>query len=214
MLKWAKGSKSGRSSSGQAARVGLAELRRASARLLRRKDSSSSKSKNASTACKVKDAHADNSPPPPAIPPRKRNPSNTSCPALEEGVIKQATVRSLRQNDPGSSSSGRPAAALPTNKKTCAKKNGTFTNADVLALSVNSDNGSLYMQLDKIPVAVQSKIKSGRKVLEDISNQSYRDIIHDLQDELSQLTTTDEEDRHAHGAPVPLTRNYMQLFCR
>lgn len=74
------------------------------------------------------------------------------------------------------------------------------------------DNGSsLYMQLDKIPVAVQqtSSMSSSsymaaanlkRKALEDISNQAYRHIIHSLQDELAQMSDAEAEAQSVAGS--------------
>lgn len=76
------------------------------------------------------------------------------------------------------------------------------------------DNGSsLYMQLDKIPVAVQSQslrninllcsstvASSKRKALEDISNQAYRQIIHSLQDELAELARAEEQQQQQQEA--------------
>ena len=69
------------------------------------------------------------------------------------------------------------------------------------------------MQLDKIPVAVQSQslrnltllsstavASSKRKALEDISNQAYRQIIHSLQDELAELARAEEQQQQQQEA--------------
>ena len=231
MLKWAKGSKNGGSGHGSAARVSLADLRRASARLLRRKDSSKSKHRPVVHVNVEPDLVLTESapmPPAPAVPPRCSSTSsstsssstsssggcgssissssgsssaNQSADSLSvnlppattqlEGVIKQATVRRM--------STLRHSAALVETSSSTSRSGRTGrcktkkppTPAVVVSGNV-SDGGSssLYMQLDKIPVAVQST-SNKRKVLEDISNQAYRHIIHSLQQELAQLSADD-----------------------
>lgn len=251
MLKWAKGSKHGGHGPGHhgsTARVSLADLRRASAKLLRRKDSSSSKSKNNQSVnespndCKIganiSSTAADGScsPPPPLVPPRGSSTCNstyggsiivrTPTPASghSAGVIKQATVRrmstlrqarsaspvEIRGKRPGSSSSSC------TTSSSCSSNAGRRRPIDT-----GDNNSSLYMQLDKIPVAVQQTSSSSssfmaaanmkRKALEDISNQAYRHIIHSLQDELAQMSeaeadSADETRTLAEATLLPMNR--------
>ena len=81
MLKWAKGSKNGGSGHGSAARVSLADLRRASARLLRRKDSSKSKHRPVVHVNVEPDLVLTESapmPPAPAVPPRCSSTSSST----------------------------------------------------------------------------------------------------------------------------------------
>lgn len=87
------------------------------------------------------------------------------------------------------------------------------------------------MQLDKIPVAVQSQSRisssttttasSKRKALEDISNQAYRQIIHSLQDELAELARAEEEAEAAdadgtrtlaEATLLPMNRKFLFLL--
>ena len=66
-------------------------------------------------------------------------------------------------------------------------------------------NSSLYMQLEKIPVAVQSALSAchNRKILEDISNQAYRQIIRSLQQEMAQ-SPDEEPQQHEFEQPAIL----------
>ena len=221
MLKWAKGSKHGGSGHGSAARVSLADLRRASARLLRRKDSSSKK--HSPPAAKP-DLVIDNALPP-VIPPRcSSNVSNSSsgsestglnvpAAAHQEGVIKQATVRRM--------STLRQTATQPAKDEFHSLRRSGRSKSRDKSIDTNGDasdggNSSLYMQLDKIPVAVQCTAANKRKVLEDISNQAYRHIIHSLQEELAQLTADEEGTRlmeqSADTSLLPLARKFPSLY--
>ena len=153
MLKWAKGSKNGSSGPASTARVSLGDLKRASARLLGRKDSSKSKTSVVSVAAvaatppsPMTRAAPPDSPPPPQVPRRcsSHGPHPGTAPATpatpyQPSMIKQATVRrmsTLRQTQ---------------------RPNGdryTLRGAD----AGDADSISLYMQLDKIPVAVQTQL--------------------------------------------------------
>jgi hypothetical protein len=226
MLKWAKGSKHGGSGHGSAARVSLADLRRASARLLRRKDSSSKKhSPPAPVAISAKPDLVTDNALPPVIPPRcSSNVSNSSsgsestglnvpAAAHQEGVIKQATVRRM--------STLRQTATQPAKDEFHSLRRSGRSKSRDKSIDANGDasdggNSSLYMQLDKIPVAVQCTAANKRKVLEDISNQAYRHIIHSLQEELAQLTADEEGTRlmeqSADTSVLPLARKFPSLY--
>lgn len=267
MLKWAKGSKNGGHGPGHhgsSGRVSLADLRRASAKLLRRKDSSSSKSKNcpsheSPTTCKMgatisstTTADGSCSPPPPLVPPRGSSASNstyggsiivgTPTPASRStaGVIKQATVRRMSTLRQARSASPvelrgqykRPGSSSSSTSSSCSSNMGRTRRRPV----DTGDNGSsLYMQLDKIPVAVQQSSLSTsnaafmtaanlkRKALEDISNQAYRQIIHSLQDELAQMSdaeaeaqsrtdSADETRTLAEATLLPINRMLRNIF--
>ena len=269
MLKWAKGSKHGGHGPGHhgsAARVSLADLRRASAKLLRRKDSSLSKSKShltdpigspvASPATKTGAATSSaaeedgsSSPPPPLVPPRGSSVASmyggstvirTPTPASSRStsIIKQATVRrmsTLRQarssNDDSRRQPKRPGSSSSSSSSTCSSSRMRRKPMDT-----TDNNSSLYMQLDKIPVAVSQQVSTSasgsvlmaaahlkRKALEDISNQAYRQIIHSLQDELAQMSddaeaeaqsqsradSADETRTLAEATLLPMNRNYF-----
>ena len=238
MLKWAKGSKNGGHGSGHpTARVSLADLRRASAKLLRRKDSSSSKSnKNPSPSVAM---NADGSPPPPLVPPRGSSSSTyggsvgtPTSRVMSSGVIKQATVRRMstlrqaRSQSPAEDAIKRPSSSSSSCTTTSSSSGRASRRVDT------GDNGSsLYMQLDKIPVAVQqtssqsssaymAAVNLKRKALEDISNQAYRHIIHSLQDELAQMSSDaegeaagDNETRTlAEATLLPMNRQLIHCF--
>lgn len=227
MLKWAKGSKSGGSGSGHApGRVSLADLRRASAKLLRRKDSSSSKAKSAPLAEASVDE--DRSSPPPLVPPRgssamsSLHASTTTLATLttltngagsQQGVIRQATVRrmpTLRQSRSATPPLDKRPGSSSSESSSCSGLPGR------LERRAEPDNGSsLYMQLDKIPVAVQQNGK--RKALEDISNQAYRQIIRSMQDELARMSDADEPDAGetktlAEAVLLPISREFFSFF--
>ena len=101
-------------------------------------------------------------------------------------------------------------------------------------MDTGDNDSSLYMQLDKIPVAVQqlpSQSSSAymvafnlkRKALKDISNQAYRHIIHSLQ-ELAQMSSDegepaaqsvagDNETRTlAEATLLPMNRKSVETF--
>lgn len=218
MLKWAKGSKNGGHGPGQfgsAGRVSLADLRRASAKLLRRKDSSS-KSKNTTTPMVPKPVQSDSSPPP-LVPPRGSSTTTSTHP--HQGVIKQATVRrmsTLRHQNRSASPIRRPGSSSSSSSSTSSSSSSSSFNEICQErrnrikkpLIPDGDNSSsLYMQLDQIPVAVQHCVNnSKRKALEDISNQAYRHIITSLQDELAQLAD-DETRTLAEATLLPMNRN-------
>jgi len=116
-----------------------------------------------------------------------------------------------------------------------------FQHNRTQSASVEDNGSSLYMQLDKIPVAVQSQslrnltllsstavASSKRKALEDISNQAYRQIIHSLQDELAELARAEEQQQEDAAAAatadadgtrtlaeanlLPMNRKYSSSF--
>lgn len=224
MLKWAKGSKDGGLRSGHhgsAPRVSLADLRRASAKLLRRKSGTKTTmippSPRPAAAASPAIPQQDGDSPPPLVPPR----GSSATPLMgQQGVIKQATVRrmsTLRQTSsassparvkrPGSSSStcSSNGSGLSSPREIIQERRANKTKPAVMPDGDNSS--SLYMQLDHIPVAVQQCVNK-RKALEDISNQAYRHIIRSLQEELAQLA--DDETRTLAEAtllPVSNSRN-------
>ena len=280
MLKWAKGSKNGghNSSTGHhsgssAARVSLADLRRASAKLLRRKDSSSiTKSKNSPTSAATTRGSSPHdiktgtttssdgggrSPPPPLVPPRGSSaaschgisssygysggsvisaattPCSVRSASQKAGVIKQATVRrmsTLRQARSVSPVKDRVQQRRPDSTSSCTTNSSCSSSITsrrtkqkpTAVADTFADNGSsLYMQLDKIPVAVQQTAGASssvymstaaanlkRKALEDISNQAYRNIINSLQDELAQMS--DAEAEAARSASADETRTLAE----
>ena len=93
-------------------------------------------------------------------------------------------------------------------------------------MDTGDNDSSLYMQLDKIPVAIQqlpSQSSSAymvafnlkRKALKDISNQAYRHIIHSLQDELAQMSSDAEGEAAAQSVAAQTKRALWPkpLFC-
>lgn len=232
MLKWAKGSKNGGEGAGHqfgsAGRVSLADLRRASAKLLRRKDSSKSSVKNM-TSLPASIAEFGSSSPPPLVPPRGSSTSSTTTTTTtttinHQDVIKQATVRrmsTLRHQTrsaspdclvkrPGSSSSNS-SSSTSSSAEVCRERRRP--NKKKLLIPDGDNSSSLYMQLDQIPVAVQHQQYSvnKRKALEDISNQAYRHIIRSLQDELAQLAD-DETRTLAEATLLPINRKAFDSF--
>ena len=231
MLKWAKGSKNG-GGGNASGRVSLADLRRASAKLLRRKDSTS-KAKNVlplAEANVIIDDH-DRSSPPPLVPPRgssamsSLHASTTTLTTLssgapgQQGVIRQATVRrmpTLRQ-----SRSTTPPGDV-TKRPGSSSSNSSSCSSHLIHLHRNEpdNSSSLYMQLDKIPVAVQCSSK--RKALEDISNQAYRQIIRSMQDELALMSDAEEPDNQPDDTktlaeavllPINVPSNRKSFLC-
>lgn len=140
--------------------------------------------------------------------------ATTSTSSGSNGVRHKRTGSSMAWSSAASiisSSSSYCTDSSPSTPAQSPKLSSTqrrFQHNRTQSASVEDNGSSLYMQLDKIPVAVQSQSlrnltllsstvasTSKRKALEDISNQAYRQIIHSLQDELAELARAEEEQQ-------------------